>query len=374
MMENWIILSKLFIITYIIIKSFVNTIEHPVLFVLFILLYICINMVYYIVENKIAKTIFLLSSILILVLCYLYINRLFILLLPVNLYEFDRINLIFPYFNVIISGLLAFLFDKTIVSEYVLIAFMTYLIYILVYKSYKKIENLKNQNDELRKSIYSLYNKIDKSIEHEKQVRYTAQLEERNKISQKIHDSIGHAISGSLMQLEAAKVLMDKDKDHAQKLMQNVIDVLRDGLESIRIALRDIKPPVEQMGINRVKLIVDEFMVKSHIETSLICKGSLDKITYAQWNIIVENLKEALTNVLRYAKASKVTVSIEVLNKFIKTQIKDNGIGSYTIKKGLGLMGIEERSESMGGKVIIDGSMGFTVIFLLPLEEGNSGD
>lgn len=373
-MEIWIMLCKLFIITYIIIKSLVDTIEHPALFVLFILLYICINIVYYIVESKIAKNTSQLSSILILVLCYLYINNLFILLLPVNLFEFDMINFIFPKFNVLISGLLVFLLDKSVISEYILVSLMTYLVYILVYRTYKKIESLKSQNDELRKSIYSLHNKIDKSIELEKQVRYTAQLEERNKISQKIHDNIGHTISGSLMQLEAAKVLIYKDKDGAQKLIQNAIDVLRDGHESIRIALRNIKPPVEQMGINRVKLIIDEFKVKSRIETILVYNGSLDRITYTQWNIIIENIKEALTNALRHAKASKVTVSIDVLNKYIKTEIKDNGIGAYTIKKGLGLRGIEERCESMGGKVIIDGSRGFSVIFLLPLEEGNSGD
>ena len=47
-------------------------------------------------------------------------------------------------------------------------------------------------------------------MEYNKQIIYTSQLQERNNIAQEIHDKLGHSISGSLMQLEAAKLIMDK--------------------------------------------------------------------------------------------------------------------------------------------------------------------
>ena len=62
-----------------------------------------------------------------------------------------------------------------------------------------------------------------------------------------------------------------------------------------------------------------------------------------------------------------VTVNIQVFNKITKAEIKDNGIGNFNIKKGMGIKGIEERCEKIGGKVIIDGSMGFSVILILPM-------
>jgi signal transduction histidine kinase len=76
---------------------------------------------------------------------------------------------------------------------------------------------------------------------------------------------------------------------------------------------------------------------------------------------------EAMTNTLKYAHASDIKINIQVLNKLIKQEIKDNGVGSFNIIKGLGLKGIEERCANMGGKVIIDGSKGFSIIALLPI-------
>lgn len=169
------------------------------------------------------------------------------------------------------------------------------------------------------------------------------------------------------MQLEAARLLLDKDREKSSAIIGKVLAILREGMESIRATLRNIKPASEQLGINRVKLLLDEFSVNNQIAASLIHSGNLQQITPIQWKVIHDNVHEALTNTLRYSGATTVRVSIEVLNKFVKAEIKDNGIGAYTYNKGLGLRGMEERSGSIGGKLIIDGSRGFSVITLLPI-------
>ncbi|HBM79271.1 MAG TPA: sensor histidine kinase [Clostridiaceae bacterium] len=366
-MDILLILSKFSIILYVLIKYLIGETFHPMYTVLSILIYICINMAYYIINSKMIKKGVLILSMVLLTRGYLYVNRLFIILLPLNLYEFS-IGLFPSHLCLISSALIAFLLDKSIVPEYILILLLSYLIFFTAKRAYFKIRTYKNQNDDMRGKIYRLYERIDANKGYEKQVKYTAQLEERNKISQKIHDSVGHTISGSIMQLEAAKILMDKDKESTLKMVQNSINVLRDGLESIREVLREIKPPKEQMGINRLKLMTDDFTAKTQIETILNINGKIDVINYTYWNIIIENTKESLTNVLKYANATKVQIRIDVLNKFIKVEVKDNGIGSYSIKKGLGLRGIEERVSNAKGKAIIDGSDGFSVITLLPIE------
>lgn len=367
-MEIWFILTKFIIIFYVLIKYiFTETAVYPAEFVVFILAYICINMAYYLVKNKLSKYIMLFLSVTVSFICYLYVNKLFIFFIPVNIFEMS-FSLFPAWLSFIISLFIVSFADSKLAPEYAFIVLMSYLTFFLAKRSYDKIESLKMQNDDLRGRIQILYNKINKSEEYERQLKYTTQLEERNKISQKIHDDVGHTISGSIMQLEASKVLFGKNDDDAKRLIQNTIDTLRNGLESIRVALREIKPPAEQIGLNRLRLILDDFAVKTHISVNLKYTGIMDKITYSQWNIILENVKEALTNTMKYSKGSKVFLSIDVLNKFVKTEIKDNGIGAHVIKKGLGLKGIEERCESIGGKVIIDGSNGFSVIFLLPLE------
>ena len=89
--------------------------------------------------------------------------------------------------------------------------------------------------------------------------------------------------------------------------------------------------------------------------------GSLDVISHLQWKIIIDNIKESLTNTLKYSKATMINVKLEVMNRLVKVEVIDNGKGTYSIKKGMGLSGMEERTENAGGKLILDGSNGISV-------------
>ena len=61
--------------------------------------------------------------------------------------------------------------------------------------------------------------------------------------------------------MEAAKRLMEIDKEKSAELLQNAIYISKDGIESIRITLKNMKPPTEQIGIHRMKLFIENFPV-----------------------------------------------------------------------------------------------------------------
>ena len=163
---------------------------------------------------------------------------------------------------------------------------------------------------------------------------------------------------------------MGKDTVKAGEMVMNVTENLKNGMESIRSTLRAIKPAPEQLGINRMKLILEEFALNNGVETDLSYEGRLDAITHMQWRILTDNMREALTNSLKYSSATAVRVKIDVMNKLVKMEVRDNGKGEAAVRKGMGLSGMEERTGSAGGKLIVDGSDGFSVITLLPVESG----
>lgn len=313
-------------------------------------------------------------SALILIASTSYLNSIFILLLPLNIYE-----MFYEYEKHVPAGLSipivlisCVLVNTKLIPLYLLISAFGYIIFRISFMAYGSITRLNDEIDKLRNQNQNLNKNLGRDIEFKTQLQYLTQLEERNKIAQEIHDNIGHTLAGSLMQLEASKLLIDSNRDMAKQIIQNTIDVLRNGMESIRATLRNIKPQAQQMGINRIKLLLHEFSARNNIKNTLVYKGDIDLIGYSQWKVIYENTTEALTNILKYSKATTVAMHIEVLNKLIKCEIKDNGMGTLNIKKGLGLKGIEERCEEIGGKVIVDGSDGFSIIVLLPLPSKNS--
>ncbi|GGB40605.1 two-component sensor histidine kinase [Lentibacillus populi] len=299
-----------------------------------------------------------------------HVSALFILLLPLSVVELlDKWKT-----RTILSFILAivpvFYVQQEIRAIYVLIAIYTFFTYTMGKFFHEKLVKKEEQLDAMRIMQQKLMKQINENDAYMKQSAYMFKLEERNRISQEIHDDIGHAITGALIQMEAAKRLMRGDQEKAEQLLQNAIGITQDGIESIRLTLKNLKPSIEQVGINRLKLYIDEFQARHDKRTMLTYRGNMDRITHMQWKIIQENVTEALTNSLKYAEASTlIAVDVNVLNKLIRIVVKDNGKGAAKIEKGLGIIGMEERTATLDGKIIIDGNDGFSVTTLLPIQQ-----
>lgn len=366
--DTWLLLNRAAIIIYCIMYFVENNLEEK-LFVLFILIYICLSVFTYFFKRKIYKISLNLISIIFLVLSTLNISVMLILFLPINIFELSELIELKTVYSLILVLVIGIYIRDSCVeinSQFLIIGILSYLIFQITLLYDHKLAQLRMENDILKEKNYDLLNKLHNDKEYEDQIIYTSQLEERNKIAQVLHDKLGHTIAGSTMQLEASKLIMDKDKEKSRGMIENVIKILREGMDEIRITLKDLKPPSEQLGINKVKLLLESTFINTNIEYKLIYYGDLEQISYIEWKVIYDTVKEACTNTLKYAKASSVTASIEVLNKYIKLEVKDNGIGQLIIKKGLGIKGIEERCQNVGGKVIVDGSKGFSLIVLIP--------
>lgn len=367
-MEQWISLSKLVILFYCALRYLVSDSKSIPEVVLFILIYISANTCIYLVrKDRFKKGILFL--IIILIVRYLYfLHPIFTLLLPMSVFElfFGVTNIIF--IPIIIALMPLYFLNIYMRIDYIIIMLVSCIIYLSCRNYTNKIDIILKENDYMREKIHILSMRLNKNSNYEQHIKYLSRLEERNKLSQEIHDKIGHSLSGSIIQLEAAKLFLNKDNKKTEEIIEKVIGILRSGTESIRASLKNIKPPQEQIGINRLKILLEEFSVNNNIKTTLVHCGNLEVISIVQWKIICDNISESLTNILKYSKASFVSVNIQVLPKFIKAEIKDNGVGSANIKKSLGIIGMEERCSSVGGKLIVDGSTGFSVISLLPIE------
>ncbi|MDF2539136.1 MAG: hypothetical protein K0S76_2157 [Herbinix sp.] len=195
-----------------------------------------------------------------------------------------------------------------------------------------------------------------------KTLKYTASIEERNRIAARIHDQIGHGISGSIIMLEAAMLVMKDNPEKAFTSIQKVTANLREGVDEIRAALREERAGRYLLGMNDVTARLEEFKVSYNLITTLKTTGNLDVITMEVWACIHDNLKECLTNVLKHSNASEFQLKIDVLQKIIKVEYKDNGKSEGSFEKGLGLDAIEERTVNAKGRCFFTkGETGFCV-------------
>lgn len=363
--------TRLVISLYCFIRYLQGGMESIPLVLLLLLAYISFTVVYYMFRNSVVRRLSRIVSIAILAVAAIVTEPLYLLLVSVDILE-----LLSGFTNdwrvyIVAIAVPCTLAGEIWLPEYVAFSLLILLIFLLATNHFQSLTALKKVNDRLREKNEELLGRLDAGSEYESQMRYLSQIEERNSIAQEIHDRVGHTLAGSIIQLEAAGLILDKDPSKAGNMVTSVTENLKEGMESIRSTLRTIKPAPEQLGINRLKLILEEFTMNNTIKTYFSYAGSLDVISHLQWKIIIDNMKESLTNTLKYSKATRINVKLEVMNKLIKVEVIDNGKGAYSIKKGMGLSGMEERTENAGGKLILDGSNGFSVIMLLPAGGAN---
>jgi signal transduction histidine kinase len=365
-LEKWPIFLKSMILAYYV-YNFILLSAYPAApFLICLLVYAALNMAFYILGNTYVKRGAALLILAAIASASFFVSPVFLLLLPAALADVLSVFNASPVLLCALSLLpLPVFFDQAL--PYLIADIFTLTVYLLAIRTYGRIARLSDQLDEYRAKNYDLLKKLDIGKEYEEQMRYMSALDVRNKIAQELHDKIGHIISGSIIQLEAAQIVVDSDTAKAKEFVRSVTGLLRSGMDDIRSTLKNIKPPPEMLGYNHVKTLAGEFEKKSGISVIVTCTGDLNRITLLNWRVILDNIGESLTNALKYSKATKIGISIEVYGKLVKCEVRDNGKGAAHIIKGLGVTGMEERAQSAGGNVILDGSSGFSVITLLPV-------
>ncbi|MBU3209329.1 sensor histidine kinase [Clostridium algidicarnis] len=230
-------------------------------------------------------------------------------------------------------------------------------------KSIKYMNNLYNKTyDKERRYIYELERSKQELINNSNEIMYLTEVKERNRIARSLHDNLGHKIAGILIQLRACKVLALKDKEKALGLLDGSIEAMAESLDLIRETVHNIKPK-ENIGIEYIKALVGDF---KYCDVEFIQEGDFNNLNSYEMQIILSTLKEALTNISKHSKASKVIIKIESNNNFIRLYIKDNGIGYVLIKEGLGISGMKERIVNIGGNLSISSEEGFIIVLVIP--------
>ena len=192
-------------------------------------------------------------------------------------------------------------------------------------------------------------------------------LEEKARISQALHDKLGHSINGSLYKLEAAKVLIDKQPEESRRILQEVIDNLRGSMDEIRVILRNERPDKKRMAMKSLQALCEECEEQYHIKATLTVEQDEREIPDSILEIILDNTFEAVTNSLKYSGCDEISIQIIILGEVVRCTIHDNGKGAEVVEDGMGIQGMKQRVRNVKGYLDIESHQGFTINMILPL-------
>jgi PAS domain S-box-containing protein len=208
-----------------------------------------------------------------------------------------------------------------------------------------------------------------------------AQEEERKRISRELHDEIAQILVGINIHLVS---LTHETANNPKSLRQKITQTQRLVEESVEIVhrfARELRPTVlDDLGlIPALHSFMKEFMKRTGVRVRFTTFSGVEKLNSAQRTVLFRVAQEALTNVARHAQATRVEASIQKLPGAVRMQIKDNG-KSFQVEqvlhakknKSLGLLGIRERLEMVGGSFNIASApgRGTTIQVQIPLARG----
>lgn len=286
------------------------------------------------------------------------------LFMPIVIYEI--FNAGFMNFIAISIFIIAdFLFFKGEAANFVIFSVLVNLYLYEGDKQYKIRHELKLLNKLQSARGYMLKEKMKNMHNLIKQKDTVAALRERNYMAQKVHDHLGHRITSSIMQLEVTKETLGKDNELSRKYLLTAMDSLRCGMEEVRGFLKNAKPGEKVISIEDIKKQLLEFQYSTNIKTHMDINGDVKRLKIEHIKVILENLREALTNTAKYSEASNIYFSINIYNKFARVEVRDDGKGSEGMSKNLGLRGMEERVEKIGGKIQFYNDNGFVINMII---------
>jgi signal transduction histidine kinase len=183
-----------------------------------------------------------------------------------------------------------------------------------------------------------------------------AQEDERRAIARELHDEVGQALSG---------VLLEAPTPALRSRLEDAVDSVR------RIALSLRPSMLDDLGlVAALEWQAREVGERSGLAIEVCAEESAGELPDAHRTCIFRIAQEALRNCARHSGATRVRVALEKAVRGVTLAIEDNGRGFRTGRtRGLGILGMEERAIQLGGSLRLrsEPGRGTTVLAELPL-------
>ena len=217
--------------------------------------------------------------------------------------------------------------------------------------------------------------------------RQLSLVEERNRISRDLHDSIEHSLIRILLRTEKIRDLMDSDPLTARAELEATYALAKLGIEQVRNAVWDLEPlaitsnPIRDIISRGLSRLGDE-----GIKTSLVVDGD-EPSGFDQRNklAVIRVVQEVLSNIRVHSRANLAKVRLSYTRSHILLLITDDGVGFDTSTthsaesptvRGVGMASMRESAGLAGGSVHVHSApdLGTQIEVCIPFHHGPKQD
>ena len=213
-------------------------------------------------------------------------------------------------------------------------------------------EVLERERDRLEGLVRDRTATLSELANHLQQVRE----EERGHLARELHDELGALLTAAKLDVARLKSKIDATAPDVSERLKHLTETLNSGIALKRRIIEDLRPSsLSNLGLTAaLEILTREYAERAGIdvETSLEPVQLPDAAQLTVYRMV----QEALTNIGKYAKASKVLVSVHGYPTHVAVQVRDDGVGfdPGTVRPtSHGLAGMRHRVEAAGGRLTL---------------------
>ena len=179
---------------------------------------------------------------------------------------------------------------------------------------------------------------------------------QRKHIAREVHDELGQVLTALRMDLSFLGAQDGAHNPELQKKVQAMKALVDRAIQGVRNVATSLRPAALDMGlVPALEWVCSEFAGRTGTACDFHSDQDRIDMDEARAVVLFRIVQESLTNITRYAHASRVDVSIRQQGDVLTLEVRDNGLGFDPVearqKNSYGLLGMEERALALGGEV-----------------------
>lgn len=191
--------------------------------------------------------------------------------------------------------------------------------------------------------------------------RETRIEQERAHLAREVHDELGQVLTAARMQLQLLRGKLSPDgtmKDAVQHI-DATESLIAEAYRSVKTIASDLRPAALNLGLTAaVEWLAERLLKPAGVACEIRFTAEADSLGEAQNIGLFRIVQESLSNIVRHAAATKVTLGFEKSGRTTRLTIRDDGRGfdpaGVDRREHFGLLGMVERAEALGGSLSVD--------------------
>lgn len=242
-------------------------------------------------------------------------------------------------------------------------------------QDHRLLEDIAHQAGALARSV-----RLTSALQRSRERLVVAREEERRRIRRDLHDGLGPSLASQTFRLDAVLERLGDDPDGAAELLAALKHHNQEMVADIRRLVYELRPPaLDELGVAGA-LAAHAGQLERTARLTIDVTTSPDPLPVLPAAVEVAAYRiarEAMTNVVRHADATRCTASLHARGSTLSIVVTDDGVGlRHPVRPGVGLTSMRERAEELGGtfELVSTHPMGSQIRVTLPITSLPSGN